>query len=168
MLNRAASECEINLGNIAKDRDSAVSQLGAAFFTIEQLKAENQTLRERNSMLNRSVDELIANQDNTTMNMTAREEALDRVIERRGRLEAKEEAEKQQKLEEQLRKPQLDLNAELPRKETTLDSRASQSSIEDDADSTRDLTYLSVISVSILPLKFDLLILTRNLRRLEK
>lgn len=119
-------------------------------------------------MLNRSVDELIANQDNTTMNMTTREEALDRAIERRERLEAKEEAEKQQKLEEQLTKPQLDLNAEIPRKETTLESRASQSSIEDDADSTRDLTYLSVISVRVFPLKFDLFILTRSLYRLEK
>lgn len=179
-LNQAASESEINLDQIAKDRDSAVSQLGAAYFTVEQLKAENQTLQERNSMLKHSVDQLIANQDDTTIDMTAREEALDKEFERRRRVEAKErELEKQERHEKQFATTQPDSKIELPRKEIAPESQtshkrqatrsgsiSSQSSISDN-DSTNDLTYLSVASVSIFPLMFDMWILIRRLYRLE-
>lgn len=172
LLNRVASETEINLGKIIKDRDSAVSQLGVAYFTIEKLKADNQTLRERNSMLKRSVDELIANQDDTTMNMTTKEEALNRGFEQRERLGAKEkELEKQQRLQKELTTTQPAMNTEPPCKESAPESEAlhegqatrsgsisSQLSIPDSSDSTRDLTYLSVVSVSLFPLLFDILI----------
>ena len=166
LLNQAASESEINLDKITKDRDSAVSQLGVAYFTMEQLKAENQTLQERNAMLKNSVDQLIANQDDTTMDMTAREEALDREFERRARVDAKEkELEKQKKLEKQLNATLPDPKPEISRKETAQENEklhkkqvtrsgsiSSQSSTADDSDSTKDLTYLSVVSVSPFPL----------------
>lgn len=202
LLNQAASESETNLDKITKDRDSAVSQLGVAYFTVEQLKGENQTLRERNSMLKRSVDQLIANQDDTTLNMTAREEALDKEFERRARvqtgekeLEKQQRLEKKQKLEEQrkledeqkleeqrmledqqkleeqrkleeqkleeqrklekrLVTAQPDFKTGLRRKQTATESIV-QSSIADDSDTTGDLTYLSVVSVSFFPLMFN-------------
>lgn len=190
LLNQAASESETNLDKITKDRDSAVSQLGVAYFTVEQLKGENQTLRERNSMLKRSVDQLIANQDDTTLNMTAREEALDKEFERRARvqtgekeLEKQQRLEKKQKLEEQrmledqqkleeqrkleeqkleeqrklekrLVTAQPDFKTGLRRKQTATES-IMQSSIADDSDTTGDLTYLSVVSVSFFPLMFN-------------
>lgn len=167
MLNRAASESEIDLDKIIKDRDSVVSILGFAYFTMKQLQADNQTLRERNSRLERSVDELIASQDDTKMKMTAREEALDRESERGERIEAKgKEVEKQLP----------DIRNEPPRKETAQESTSRhkrqatrsrsislQSSIANDSDITRDLTYLSIVSVSPFPFMFELLLLIRRL-----
>lgn len=167
MLNLAASESEVNLHKITQDRDSAVSQLGVAYFTIDQFKAEIQTLQERNSMLNRSVNELIANQDDTTMNMTAREEALDREYERREHVEAKEKELEQLKLKKPLVTSLPDLKTELRPKKTAPESETlrkgqvtrsgsilSELGNADNTDSTRDLTFLSVVSVSLFPMIF--------------
>lgn len=146
-MNQAASESQINLDRITQERDSAVSQLGVAYFTLEQLKADNQNLRERNSMLKRSVDELIANQDDTTSNVK------EKVFEER------------QRLEEPSTTPQMDLKAKILHKEfapetETLDegqgvgsgSMPRRLSTVHESDSTKNLTFLSVVSVSQIPI----------------
>ena len=48
---RKAVVAETTLRNVTKERDSAVSQLGVAYFTIEQLKAENANLANENQAL---------------------------------------------------------------------------------------------------------------------
>lgn len=48
---RQAAVSEIALRNVTNERDSAVSQLGVAFFTIEQLKADNANLSSENEAL---------------------------------------------------------------------------------------------------------------------
>lgn len=186
-LNQAASVTETNLGNVTKDRDSAVAQLGVAYFAVEQLKVQNQTLEERNAMLKRSVDQLIANQEDTTMDMTAREEALDKEHERRAQIEDKRmELKIQKQRREAIPENQIhvaDQSAKLapsqdalPEKQTPLvaqsikpatsgdevsenqlhradepsrtRSSSLHSSIADDSDSAKDITYISFINVS--------------------
>ena len=142
---------ETNINKVTRDRDQAVSQLGVAFFTVEQLKAEvqslqnhsiaveeleaaNKSLREDNATLKHSVEQLIANQeDDTTMDMTQREEALDREFERRARLDAKQK---------QLDKTTTEKN------DTKISSTSSRSSNGGDNESDHDITYLSVVDVS--------------------
>ncbi|MCJ1462984.1 hypothetical protein MMC07_001588 [Pseudocyphellaria aurata] len=139
-MNQAASESQLNLDRITQERDSAVSQLGVAYFTIEQLKADNQNLRERNSMLKRSVDELIANQDDTTTN------AKDKAFENKQRLEEPSAT-------------SLDLKAKPLRKEAPPKAEAPDKgqgagsgsmprrlSTVHDSGSTENLTFLSVVS----------------------
>ncbi|KAL6716485.1 hypothetical protein ACLMJK_006052 [Lecanora helva] len=55
---RKSSTAETILKQITQERDSAVSQLGVAYVTIEQLKADNESLIERNEELSARVDEL--------------------------------------------------------------------------------------------------------------
>ena len=50
-IDRKAAVSETALRNVTKERDSAVSQLGVAYFTIEQLKAENAGLADENQAL---------------------------------------------------------------------------------------------------------------------
>ena len=60
---RKASVAEITIKNITQDRDSAVSQLGVAYYTTEELKRENAALREENDDLKSQLSRLIANND---------------------------------------------------------------------------------------------------------
>lgn len=48
---RKATVSDITLRNVTKERDSAISQLGVAYVTIEQLKTENLKLAEENQEL---------------------------------------------------------------------------------------------------------------------
>ena len=48
---RKATVSDITLRNVTKERDSAISQLGVAYVTIEQLKSENLKLAEENQDL---------------------------------------------------------------------------------------------------------------------
>ena len=48
---RKATVSDITLRNVTKERDSAISQLGVAYVTIEQLKSENSKLAEENQEL---------------------------------------------------------------------------------------------------------------------
>lgn len=78
-----------NMETLIKERDSAVSQLGVAYFTNEQLKRQNESLQEDNAELRRNVEELIANQEESTIefevnpNMTAKEVQFDRIMDER-------------------------------------------------------------------------------------
>lgn len=63
---RKAATAETILKNITQERDSAVSQLGVAYFTIEQLKGDNEVLREENNNLKARIGQLSANHENET------------------------------------------------------------------------------------------------------
>ena len=82
------STTETILKNITQERDSAVSQLGIAYFTIEQLKVENETLKDENKNLKTRLGQLITDDDNETQQWPIKEEAL------RRKLDGKAEAER--------------------------------------------------------------------------
>ncbi len=81
--NRRVSTTETILRNITQERDSAISQLGVAYFTIEQLKVENEGLKSENSKLKTRLGQLGNDHENDTRNRTAKEEAPQRKIDRR-------------------------------------------------------------------------------------
>lgn len=68
---------------MAQERDSAVSQLGIAYFTIEQLKVENEGLKDENAELKTRLGQLSDVHETQTHKWTAREEALRRKVDRR-------------------------------------------------------------------------------------
>jgi regulator of replication initiation timing len=57
---RRSAMDEITIKNLSRERDAAVSQLGVAYLTTEQLKAENQSLHEENETLRNEVKRLQA------------------------------------------------------------------------------------------------------------
>ena len=63
---RKAATAETILKNITQERDSAVSQLGVAYFTIEQLKGDNEVLGEENNDLKARISRLTMNNENET------------------------------------------------------------------------------------------------------
>ena len=63
---RKAATAETILKNITQERDSAVSQLGVAYFTIEQLKGDIEALREENNDLKARIGQLSVNHENET------------------------------------------------------------------------------------------------------
>ncbi|MCJ1471771.1 hypothetical protein MMC13_000411 [Lambiella insularis] len=60
----------ITIKNLTKERDSAVSQLGVAYFTTEQLKAENLTLKDENARLDSDLAKLRASLRNQNSEST--------------------------------------------------------------------------------------------------
>ncbi len=80
--NRRVSTTETILRNITQERDSAISQLGVAYFTIEQLKIENEGLKSENSKLKTRLGQLSNEHENDTQKRTAKEEAPRRKLDR--------------------------------------------------------------------------------------
>ena len=81
--NRKVSTAETILRNITQERDSAVSQLGVAYFTIEQLKVENEDLKEKNNKLKTRIGQLKGDYEDETQKWTAKEEARREKLDRR-------------------------------------------------------------------------------------
>ena len=81
--NRKASISETVVKNITQERDSAISQLGVAYFTVEQLKAENEGLKGENNDLKIRLGQLSKDQENETHKWIAKEEALRRKLDNR-------------------------------------------------------------------------------------
>ena len=81
--NRKISTAETILKNITQERDSAISQLGVAYFTIEQLKVENAGLKDENNKLKTRLGQLTSDPENETQQWTIKEEALRRKLDRR-------------------------------------------------------------------------------------
>lgn len=77
---RKASTFETVVNNITKERDSAVSQLGVVYFTIEQLKSENNALTTENQKLKDRVKQLTTSLENETQDWTTKEEYLRKQI----------------------------------------------------------------------------------------
>lgn len=50
-IDRKATVAETAFRNVSQERDAAVSQLSVAFFTVEQLKADNASLADENQLL---------------------------------------------------------------------------------------------------------------------
>ena len=63
---RKATTAETILKTITQERDSAVSQLGVAYFTIEQLKGDNEVLREENNDLKARIGQLTVKHESET------------------------------------------------------------------------------------------------------
>lgn len=68
---------------MTQERDSAISQLGVAYFTTEQLKVENEGLKGENNELKARLGQLSNDHENQTHKWTAKEEALRRKLGRR-------------------------------------------------------------------------------------
>ena len=68
---RRYSTAETILRQITQERDSAVSQLGVAFLTIEQLKLENETLRDANNGLKARLDQAGHSVEHNSRNFNA-------------------------------------------------------------------------------------------------
>ena len=81
------STTETILKTITQERDSAVSQLGIAYFTIEQLKAENETLKDENNDLKTRLSQLTNGDENETHQWPIKEEALRRKLDRKAEAE---------------------------------------------------------------------------------
>ena len=81
------STTETILKNITQERDSAVSQLGIAYFTIEQLKAENETLKDENNNLKTRLSQLTTGDEKETRQSLIKEEALRRKLDRKAEAE---------------------------------------------------------------------------------
>ena len=60
---RKAATAETILKNITQERDSAVSQLGVAYFTLEQLKGDIEALREENEDLKTRIGQSTVNHE---------------------------------------------------------------------------------------------------------
>lgn len=80
---RKTSTAETILQNITQERDSAISQLGVAYFTIEQLKVENEDLKGENNELKDRLGQLSNDHENETQKWKANEEALRRKLDQR-------------------------------------------------------------------------------------
>lgn len=81
--NRRVSTTETILKSITQERDSAISQLGVAYFTIEQLKVENEGLKDENNKLKTRLGQLSNDLENETQQWNNKEEALRRKLDRR-------------------------------------------------------------------------------------
>ena len=75
---RKYSTAETILRNITQERDSAVSQLGVAFVTIEQLKIENESLRAENGEFKSRLGSIDEARENNTSRRGAEDEMLRR------------------------------------------------------------------------------------------
>ena len=81
------STTETILKTITQERDSAVSQLGIAYFTIEQLKAENESLKDENNDLKTRLSQLTNGDEHETHQWLIKEEALRRKLDRKAEAE---------------------------------------------------------------------------------
>lgn len=81
--NRRISTTETILKSITQERDSAISQLGVAYFAIEQLKVENEGLKDENKKLKTRLAQLSNDRGNETQKWNTKEEALRRKPDRR-------------------------------------------------------------------------------------
>ncbi|KAH0560052.1 hypothetical protein GP486_003431 [Trichoglossum hirsutum] len=81
--NRKVSVSEITIKNLTQERDSAVSQLGVAYYTSEGLKAENEALRTENETLKNRLAQIEAERENEIKSWNKKEAALKRKVERR-------------------------------------------------------------------------------------
>jgi Centrosome localisation domain of PPC89 len=81
--NRKVSVSEITIKNLTQDRDSAVSQLGVAFYTSEGLKVENEALRAENETLKSRLAQIETERENETKNWIRKEASLKKKVERR-------------------------------------------------------------------------------------
>ena len=85
-LNEITATYRDNLQTIAQERDNAVSQLGVAYFTNEQLKRNNEALEVERDELRQHVEQLMAHQEESSIgfevdpNMTAKEAECDRIM----------------------------------------------------------------------------------------
>lgn len=70
---REYSTAETILKNITQERDSAVSQLVVAYGTVEQLKRENESLKEENSELKGRIVRMSNDRQVATQDLTAKE-----------------------------------------------------------------------------------------------
>ena len=78
---------ETILKNITQERDSAVSQLGIAYFTIEQLKVENEALKDENKNLKTRLGQPTTDDEHETRQWSIKEEALRRNLDRKAEAE---------------------------------------------------------------------------------
>ena len=85
--NRKISTTDTILKNITQERDSAVSQLGIAYFTIEQLKVENESLKDENQNLKTRLGQLTTGDENETQQRPIKEEVLRRKLDRKAEAE---------------------------------------------------------------------------------
>ena len=92
--NRKIATTETILKNITEERDAAVSQLGVAWFTTEQLKGENQTLRAENDDLKAQIAQLNANHEKETQKMCGELGRIKTVIDEQGLLHAAQDSER--------------------------------------------------------------------------
>jgi len=73
---RKYSTAETILRQITQERDSAVSQLGVAFVTIEQLKVENESLKDENHVLRERIDHLDGRHKSEAQKYTTKEPSM--------------------------------------------------------------------------------------------
>ena len=81
--NRKTSTTETILKNMTQERDSAISQLGVAYFTIEQLKAEVEGLRGENDELKTRLAQLSNDHKHESQPSAAKDEASRQQLDRR-------------------------------------------------------------------------------------
>ena len=70
------STLEITIRNLTRERDSAVTQIGVAFCTTEDLKAEISSLRKRNEILERQLVQGAAEREGETQQRVNQEAVL--------------------------------------------------------------------------------------------
>ncbi|KAI9884997.1 MAG: TFIIH/NER complex subunit [Watsoniomyces obsoletus] len=76
LVSQKLSTAEISIRNLTRERDSAVAQLGVAFYSSEELKQENQALVKENEKLKKQLARLNAENEDEKQRWAKRETAL--------------------------------------------------------------------------------------------
>ena len=121
---RKATTAETILKTITQERDSAVSQLGVAYFTIEQLKGDNEVLREENNDLKARVSQLTVNHESETQERNGLKARI-------GQLTTNYESETQKNNDLRARISQLTTNYESETQKWTAKEEAMQRKLEE-------------------------------------
>ena len=166
---------EVAVKTLTKERDAAVTQLGVAFFTTEQLKTEKQSLSDRNIRLQAEIGQLKAEQEAQAKKWQRLEENLREKILRRDKMiqsfqEATQTTKKAIVAEEQsdsqllasIEQPQLPSQA--AKRDSTPHARffsgQEKPIVVPTNDDTGDITYLSVNDASIILTSLKVFMLT--------
>ena len=110
--NRKTATTETILKNITEERDAAVSQLGVAWFTIEQLKGENQSLRAENDDLKAQIAQSTTDHEKETQKMCGELEQVKTMIDEHGLLHAAQDSERLEEENNDLKSRMAQLTAD--------------------------------------------------------
>lgn len=135
---RRYSTAETILKQITQERDSAVSQLGIAFVTIEQLKVENENLKDENNELRSRLEQVDDEHEPETNHLTAKGVSL------RQNLDLKAGAAKSKDQERYTQMPDIRTSSSRAQARTYFERQKAEGPSHKDGDTMFDLSSRQV------------------------